>query len=379
LVLAGGGIMGAAYEIGSLTALDRFFTGGFSSRRFDIYVGVSAGSVIATLIANRIPPSGLFRAIVNNETSAFNWRRRDIYRFNYKAVLSSCWGLGKNLVQIFRHYRQRGWPFSFNDLFYVLQEQFPAGIFSLDPLQQYLCQAFRQEGILDDFHQIQPELYIPSYDLDLGRRVVFGAPGYRDLHICEAITASCAIPYFFQPYKIGRSHYLDGSIGRVSHLDIAVERGAKLILVINPRVPMNNDPERFCLPSLSSGQCSSIADLGITFSWEQSQRIENKEKLDMALATHRREHPDVDIVLFEPGREESLLFFQSPMSQTARNQIMEYGYHLTVLNLQENCESLRKTFAKHGIKTRTDRMQEDPPNASEPEKWDKLQSEELKT
>ena len=44
LVLAGGGIMGAAYEIGALTALDRLFTKDFSARRFDIYVGVSAGS-----------------------------------------------------------------------------------------------------------------------------------------------------------------------------------------------------------------------------------------------------------------------------------------------------------------------------------------------
>lgn len=366
--------MGAAYEIGSLTALDRFFTGGFSSRRFDIYVGVSAGAVIATLIANRIPPSGLFQAIINNETSAFNWRRGDIYRFNFKEVLFSCWGLAKNLVQIFRNYRRRGWPFSFNDLIYVLQEQFPAGLFSLEPMQKYLCQAFRQEGILDDFRQIKSELYIPAYDLDLGRRVVFGSPEHRDLHICEAITASCAIPYFFQPYKIGRSNYLDGSIGRVSHLDIAIERGAKLILVVNPRVPMSNDQDRFCLPSLSSGQCSSIADLGITFSWEQSQRIENKEKLDMALDSHRREHPEVDIVLLEPGREESLLFFQSPMSQAARNQIMVHGYHLTVAHLQEHSESLGKIFARYGISTSTDRLKEDPPLPPEVKKQEKVRS-----
>ena len=49
LVLAGGGIMGAAYEIGCLTAFDRLFPGGFDSRRFDIYVGVSAGAVIAAM------------------------------------------------------------------------------------------------------------------------------------------------------------------------------------------------------------------------------------------------------------------------------------------------------------------------------------------
>ena len=48
LVLTGGGIMGAAYEIGALTAVDRLFARGFSTRRFDLYVGISAGAVIAT-------------------------------------------------------------------------------------------------------------------------------------------------------------------------------------------------------------------------------------------------------------------------------------------------------------------------------------------
>ena len=43
LVLTGGGIMGAAYEIGALSALDRLFTRGFSTRRFDLYLGISAG------------------------------------------------------------------------------------------------------------------------------------------------------------------------------------------------------------------------------------------------------------------------------------------------------------------------------------------------
>jgi predicted acylesterase/phospholipase RssA len=80
LVLTGGGIMGAAYEIGCLTALDRLFAPGFSSRRFDIYIGISAGSVIATLIANRIQPEGLFKTISRNKSTVFNWQRRDIYR-----------------------------------------------------------------------------------------------------------------------------------------------------------------------------------------------------------------------------------------------------------------------------------------------------------
>lgn len=361
LVLAGGGIMGAAYEIGCLTALDRLFAPGFNTRRFDIYVGVSAGSVVATLVANRISPNALFKAIANNEQSAFNFHRRDIYRLDYREVFASFWNLATNLFRIFKNYRRNRWTFSLVDVIHILQEQFPAGLFSLGPLQRYLCHAFHREGVVDDFHLLKTELYIPAYDLDRGRRIVFGSEGYRDMHICQAITASCAIPYFFRPHKVDGHYYMDGSIGRITHIDIAIERGAKLIVVINPRVPMDNDLDRFCLPSLSYGECSSIADLGITFAWEQSQRIENKEKLDLALAMYRREYPEIDIVLVEPGREESLLFFQSPMSSLARNHIMNYGYNLSLIQFQDRFEKLREVFGRHGIRVTSDHLADPPP------------------
>ncbi len=361
LVLAGGGIMGAAYEIGALTALDRLFAPGFSARRFDIYVGVSAGSVIATLIANRVSPAGLFEVVAKEELSAFNWRRSDIYRIDFREMAGSFASTLRNLYRIFRNYRRNRWKSSFNDFLHILQEQFPAGFFSLEPLQAYLCRSFRHEGICDEFQGIRPELYIPAYDLDRGERVVFGSEGYRDIHVCRAITASCAVPYFFRPYRIGGRHYLDGSIGQVAHVDIAIERGAKLIVVINPRVPVKNDIERFCLPSLSYGRCSSIAELGITFAWEQAQRIENKVKLDMTLEIYRHSHPQVDIVVIEPGVEESLLFFQNPMSQSARSHIMAYGYQLTMSALRNDYSGLQRIFAKHGIRLNADHLNDPPP------------------
>lgn len=361
LVLAGGGIMGAAYEIGCLTAVDRLFLPGFSSRRFDMYVGVSAGSVIATLMANRIAPETLFKALASNDSTVFNWRRGDIYRMDKGAIFKSLWDVSRNLFGIFRHHRRKGWGFTFSDMVKIVQEQFPAGLFSLEPMQRYLREAFAQENIADAFDRLKAELYIPAYDLDRGTRVVFGTEGYRDMAICQAITASCAIPFFFSPLQIGDRFYLDGSVGRVSHIDIAIERGAKLILVVNPRVPMNNDREHICLPSLSFGRCSSIAHLGLSSAWEQARRIENKEKLDLALETYGRCHPEVDILLIEPGREESMLFFQNPMSNAARHHIMNYGYHLTLSQLQKDYDHFHTRFAKHGIKTTAKRLHRAPP------------------
>lgn len=363
LVLTGGGIMGAAYEIGALTALDRLFARGFSSRRFDIYLGISAGSVIATLMASRIPASGLFAAIAAKQRSVFNWQRHDIYQPDWRALFRTLGELPRKLVQVRRNYRQNRWVFNPRDLPHLLLEQLPAGIFSLEPMQRYLCRAFRTEGVIDNFAELGSELYIPAYDLDRGNRVVFGTPQQRDLHICQAITASCAIPLFFRPYLIDGHSYIDGSAGLVTHLDIVIERGAKLIVMINPRVPFDNDPERACLPALSSGRCSAVADLGMLFAWEQAQRIEAREKLRMEVDHLRQKHPDIDLLVIEPGSDESLLFFQGPMSSLARTQVMHHGYLLTLAELRARYQDHATLFSRHGIATTTHRLLDDPPVA----------------
>jgi predicted acylesterase/phospholipase RssA len=361
LILAGGGIMGAAYEIGCLAALDRLFCPGFSTRRFDSYIGISAGSVIAALIANRIDPGALFKTIARNERTVFNWRRRDVYRFNWWAVACSLGGLPRNLLRVMQHYRKNDWEFSLSDLPHLLHEQFPAGLFSLNPLQSYLCESFHNEGLCDDFSRLGRDLFIPAYDLDSGERVVFGTAEHQDLHICQAITASSAIPFFFQPYRIGRHAYLDGSVGRVLHIDIAIENGAKLIVLVNPRVPFHNDQDATYLPSLSYGKRSQIDELGILFTWEQAKRIECREKLLLALNYYRQTQPDIDILLFEPGDDEALLFFQGPMSISARTQVMQYGYQLTLTEMKGNFQELAGVFARHGIQTTEKNLDKAPP------------------
>lgn len=361
MILAGGGIMGAAYEIGCLAALDRVFSAGFSTRHFDTYIGISAGSVIATLVANRIDPQRLYKTIARNEHSIFNWRRSDIYRFDWWATLRALASMPRNMLQILKHYRNNRWEFHLSDLPHLLHEQFPAGLFSLHPLQSYLCQAFHHEGVCDDFREINRELFIPAYDLDSGERIIFGTPGHQDLHICQAITASSAIPFFFQPHRIGQRSYLDGSTGRVTHIDIAIENGARLVLLINPRVPFRNNPDTTCLPSFSYGKCSKIDELGALFSWEQAKRIESREKMVLALEYYRQQHPEVDILLFEPGSDEAMLFFQGPMSISARTQVMRHGYQLTLAGLKDGYPDLAEVFARHGIRTNDRNLHMPPP------------------
>src|SRR5262245_23518539 len=91
LLLCGGGILGASYEIGCLAALDRVLGGGFSTSAFDLYLAVSAGSIVAALLANGLDPTALRRAILEGESSAFGFRRSDVYGVDVRGLAVSLW------------------------------------------------------------------------------------------------------------------------------------------------------------------------------------------------------------------------------------------------------------------------------------------------
>ena len=160
LVLAGGGMTGAAYEIGALTALNRLFSSGFSTSDFDVYVGTSAGSIIATLMASCVQPVDIFQAIAKNQSSVFNWRREDIYRLEKRELWSNLGKIFQNTLQIFRRYRLKQWNLSLREITQIVQEQLPAGLYSLEPMQSYFCRAFREAGIKDDFGKLDASLCI---------------------------------------------------------------------------------------------------------------------------------------------------------------------------------------------------------------------------
>src|SRR5690242_2279784 len=62
LVLGGGGFTGGVYEIGALRALDLLAVNR-TVNEFDIYVGTSAGSFVASLAANGVTPEEMMRVV----------------------------------------------------------------------------------------------------------------------------------------------------------------------------------------------------------------------------------------------------------------------------------------------------------------------------
>src|SRR5437868_14164182 len=74
LVLGGGGVTGGVYEIGALRALDLLAVNR-TVNQFDVYVGTSAGSFVASLAANGVTPAEMMRVV--NQQVPTPLRHRD--------------------------------------------------------------------------------------------------------------------------------------------------------------------------------------------------------------------------------------------------------------------------------------------------------------
>src|SRR5512134_3460480 len=85
LVLAGGGLTGAVYEIGALRAIDDLLVDR-SVNEFDIYVGTSAGALVASLLANGLSPKSMLQSLAG-DSAIPPISRDDLFGFNARDLL----------------------------------------------------------------------------------------------------------------------------------------------------------------------------------------------------------------------------------------------------------------------------------------------------
>jgi predicted acylesterase/phospholipase RssA len=350
LCLCGGGITGGMYELGALTALDDFL-GGNDGRRcsvnhFDLYVGTSAGAFLATTVAAGMSPRTLFRAVLDDDPRALPARRTDIYRFNPRAAGEIVRDLvGVALTSMMKARRGFAGPMEVvADLLDVL----PAGIFSLEHYEKYLERFLRHHDLPTRFADVARELYITANDLDSGHRQLFGKGGIADIPIAKAICASSAIPLFFEPVRWRGRDYIDGAVGKVAHADVALARGARLIVIVNPLVPWRNNPDREDLPTPLVG-ARHIRDKGLLAVYSQAGKMSTYTKLHQGLRRYRATHPEVALLAIEPLETESDMFLHNPMSFESRRRLVRYGYDSTARLLLDGRASWAEAFARVGV------------------------------
>ena len=312
LALAGGGVIGGMYEVGALAALEERVNG--SGRGFDIYVGCSAGSVVASLLAGGVRAREIYQILDEDLDDPINFRRNAVFAGD--AFRRACgrfgrliWAFGKSAI------RGRG---SIPDMLAHAERDMPPGFFSLDALEQYLQMAFASRALSNTFAERSRTLLIPAIDLNTAERVVFGAGELRDVPISQAVAASSAIPGFFDPFPINGRDYVDGGVGFSGHADLAAEAGADVVFVVNPLVPNLHD---------GNGN-SSMSARGVYTIMEQAGRIYSQNLLTLGLATLAVKFPRTAFYLLQPPRTNNLLFGPS-MGFEASRAALRYGYAST--------------------------------------------------
>ena len=339
LVCAGGGVTGAVYEIGALRALEALLDR--SVLDFDIYVGVSGGAFVASLLANGISPVEMYDEVVTRAGRPFGVSAAPVFslgladllkrtarapRVITDAVWTALTGEGRNL----------------SDLALSLFELLPAGLLDTAGMQRYLAHLFKSRGHLDSFEGLARELYIVAVDLDDGQAVAFGEPGHRDVPISRAVQASIALPGLYRPVRIGQRDYVDGGVKKTAHINLAIRQGADLVVCINPIVPIHNDTRGGPLGG-------HLSNKGVTYVLDQALRIMLHGRMQYGLERYQLEHPDVDILLIEPQHDDLQMFSFNIMRMSARRLVAQHGYTSVADTFARNRTAYARTLKRHGI------------------------------
>jgi NTE family protein len=348
LVLGGGGFTGGVYEIGALRALD-LLSVNRTVNQFDVYVGTSAGSFVAAAVANGVTPEEMMRVIVQQVPTPFpDAKVSSLLKPNYREFVSRGVKFPLRLAHLLRALARNVGEISAVDIVLGLAEALPTGLYSAEGIEHYVQRILSDPDRTDDFRLLANELYLAATDLDTCERVVFGAPGWDDVPISKAVSASSALPMIYRPVKIGDHEYVDGGLVSTTNLDIAVEAGAKFIVVVNPLVPYTNDLEGD-IPTMTGSRPRRVSDMGFPHIGYQAFKLLAHQRLHELARRWEERYPGVDIILIEPDRSDELMFQTSIMNFTSRVDIARHGFQSVTLRLANDYPKFKRICARHGI------------------------------
>jgi predicted acylesterase/phospholipase RssA len=355
LVLGGGGFTGGVYQIGALRALD-LLSSNRSVNQFDIYVGTSAGSLIAALVANGVTPEEMMRT-VNDQLpySLPGLHREMLLRFNKAEFAVRALKLPLHLVSVARSVVAGLGSLSAVDLVLALGDALPSGIYTGEGVEEYLRKALSADGRTDDFRLLERELYLAATDLDTCERIVLGAEGWDDIPISAAVRASTALPMVYAPYRVRERELVDGGIVSTTNLDIAVEAGAKFIVVVNPLVPYVNDFAK-TIPTLFGTRVRRVSDMGFPKIGYQTFKLLAYQRLHEMAGHWKARYPGVDIVLVEPDPDDELMFQTNILNFASRVEVARHGFESVTLKLAKDYEEIREVCRRHGIEISATRV-----------------------
>jgi len=345
LVLTGGGFTGGVYQIGALRALDLLGVN-TSVNDFDMVVGTSCGAFIGSLIANGARPEDMMALLDEQEVAGYEPLELDrLLRPNWRGIIDSAVRLPFNSARIAKDVALNIRNLSLVDALAMMSDLAPGGFYSLEGMAEMLERQLQRDGWSNDFRELQKELYIVATDLDTCEPVVFGEHGWDDVPISRATAASAALPLVYKGINIRGREFVDGGLRSFANVETAVDKGAKLVIIVNSIVPFGNDR----LTTNHGAKPRRVSDMGIHVVGSQMLKCLVWNAMHERLDHWRTIHPDVDFILIEPRRDDELMFSTQIMNVSQRVQIARHGFESVTMQLSSDFEHYRDICAKHGL------------------------------
>jgi NTE family protein len=230
LVLGGGGVLGAAWMIGALSAVSDAFD--WDPREADYIVGTSAGSVVGTMLACGLSVDTL----VNNQRGIVAPGDPDI-GFDPDTASGGALpprpqlrlGSTSLLAKTVLHPRRV-------PVLAALAGLAPRGRGTLAAVGDLVSQVNP-----DGTWPTAPTTWVVAMDYDTGRRVPFGSPSAPAAGLADAVMASCSIPGWYAAVEIGGRRYVDGGTLSPTSLDLLGGCGLDEVIVLAPMVSFDYD------------------------------------------------------------------------------------------------------------------------------------------
>jgi NTE family protein len=344
LALAGGGPLGGIYEIGALLALNEAIDG-LDFADVDVYVGVSAGSFVASTLANGITVEEMGRLLVS--------RKGRPQRFDPALFLKPNFPEYSRRVAALPRLAAEGlWTFIRSPLKRSLLESMsgisraiPTAVFDNQPIESFLADLFSNRGMTNDFRRLPRKLLVVGVDLDTGEAVRFGSQGHDEVPISKAVQASTALPGLYPPVRIDGRYFVDGGLKRTLHASAALDEGVDLLFCVNPIVPYDAS----LAPPDDEPRHDSLVEGGLTVVLSQTFRALIHSRMKVGMAKYESSYVDRDVVLFEPDSGDSKMFFTNVFSYSNREMVCQHAYRTTRRDLWLRRGHLEPILARHGV------------------------------
>lgn len=325
LCFSGGGLEGYLYSLGVSAAFDQFFEEK-TCQDFDIFCGTSSGGLVAGCLAAGISAHQLVAQVygVKGRLEPFDIR----VVFDFAAVEIAKRGV--HLLKILSK------P-DLENMILQLRSLIPVSLFQGARLRAFIERQLAACGVEDRFDALPKELYVTATDQDTGESVVFGDEPWRDIKVSQALRASAAIPPFYPPEKINGHWFTDGLVSGNSGFTHAIEKGASLVVNVDPIVPYTSN-----LPG-------NVMNKGGYFVMLQSAKALIQSRAASMLRHTMDTHPDVDVIQFQPTDKVMEVMAGNPMKYRLKTEITELGFYSVKAQFLESYDALAHKFGKHGF------------------------------